>query len=163
MGNIWPNMSILLVLLLLRFHVLRFFMFLFFELFFKVILRTNLATFSQIWDYNCKTVFHKLQFLFSILSSILSRNMCKLRPKLRNTRIYPLEVRILLKCFWCHFMDNIGNFSTYMSPHYQHSFFSSKLEFLFSVLGSMVSRNMCKLRHKLKNFKNSRTHLIIIK
>ena len=32
--------------------------------------------------------------------------------------------------------------------------FFSKLEFLFHVLGSMVSKNICKLRHKLKNVKN---------
>ena len=50
-------------------------------------------------------------------------------------------------------MNNLGNYSSYLSPQYQNSFFS-KLEFLFSVLGSMVSKNICKLRHKLKNSKN---------
>ena len=30
----------------------------------------------------------------------------------------------------------------------------SKIEFLFSVLGSMMSRNMCELRHTCKNVKN---------
>ena len=39
-------------------------------------------------------------------------------------------------------------------PSLSKHFFSSKLEFLFSVLGSMVSKNICKLRHKLKNSKN---------
>ena len=32
--------------------------------------------------------------------------------------------------------------------------FYSKLYFLFTILGSKVSRNMCKLRHKLKNAKS---------
>ena len=54
--------------------------------------------------------------------------------------------------FWCHFMDNLSNYSTYLSPHYQNSF--SKHEFLFSVLGSNVSENICKLRHELKNANN---------
>ena len=50
-------------------------------------------------------------------------------------------------------MDNLGNLFTYLSPQYQNSFFS-ELNFLFSVLGSMVSKIMCKLRHKLKNAQN---------
>ena len=44
-----------------------------------------------------------------------------------------------------------GNYSTYLSPHYQKK--NSKLGFLFSVLGSMVSKNICKLCHKFKNAK----------
>ena len=35
-------------------------------------------------DHIYNTVFCKLQFLFSVLGSIFSRNRCKLRPKLRN-------------------------------------------------------------------------------
>ena len=54
--------------------------------------------------------------------------------------------------FRCHFMDNLGNCSTYMSPLNQKSFFLN-LNFCF-VLGSMVSKNIYKLRHKLKNAKN---------
>ena len=33
--------------------------------------------------------------LFSILSLILSKKMCKWRRKLRNAKIYPLEVQTL--------------------------------------------------------------------
>ena len=51
------------------------------------------------------------------------------------------------------FMDNLVNYSAYLSPHYQNIFIS-KLDFLFSVLGFMVSKNICKLRNKLKNSKN---------
>ena len=50
-------------------------------------------------------------------------------------------------------MDNLDIFSTSLSPYYQNSFFS-KVEFLFSALGFMKSRNMCKLCHKLKNANN---------
>ena len=43
-------------------------------------------------------------------------------------------------------------------------FFFSKLDVLFSVLGSMVSKNICKLHHKLKNAKkNTQTHLFMTK
>ena len=37
-------------------------------------------------------------------------------------------------------------------PIFSNSFFS-KLEVLFSVLGYMFSRNICKLRHKFENAK----------
>ena len=50
-------------------------------------------------------------------------------------------------------MYNLGNYSTYLSPHYQNSCFLN-LKFCFFVLGSIVSINICKLRHKLKNAKN---------
>ena len=49
-------------------------------------------------------------------------------------------------------MNHLGNYSTYLSPYYQNSFFSN-LDFLFSVLGSMVSKNIGKLRHKLTKSK----------
>ena len=50
------------------------------------------------------------------------------------------------------FMDNSANFPTYLSPYYENNL--SKLEFLFSALGSMVSSNMYKLRHKFNSAKN---------
>ena len=71
--------------------------------------------------------------------------MCKSRLKLRKAKIYPLEVRIL------PIYGQLGNYSTYLSQHYQNFF--SKFEFLFADLGSMVSKSICKLRHKLKNNK----------
>ena len=87
--------------------------------------------------------------------------MRKLRCKLRNAKIYPLEVRILQQQkIRCHFMDK-GIYSTYLSPHFQKI---SKLGFLFSFLGSMVSKNICKLRHKFKNAKKlTQTHLVMTK
>ena len=95
-------------------------------------------------------VFPKLCFVFSILISILFRNMCKSRLKLRNTKIYPLEVQILQ----CHFLNNKGSFFSHISDPTLSKQFFSKVDFFVSVLGSMVSNNMCKLRHKLKKAKN---------
>ena len=48
-------------------------------------------------------------------------------------------------------MDNEGFFSTNLRPHYQNSSFYT---FSSSTLSSKMSRNMCKLLHKLCNAKN---------
>ena len=124
-----------------------------FDFFYKVILWTNLTILSPIWDYYQKKI-SKLSFLFSILSSIVSWNMCKSRRKLCNAKIYPPVVLILQ--FFFLSMSFYGQFREFFhiyEPQLSKQFFS-KLEFLFSVLGSMMSKNMCKLRHKLKNPKN---------
>ena len=70
--------------------------------------------------------------------------MCKLRRKLCNAKIYPLEVQILQII-----LDNLGNYSTFWA-HIIKTIFS-KLEFLFSVLGSMVS----KIKKNPKIYPNS--------
>ena len=75
------------------FKFLRFICFYFFAFFFKVTLWTNIAFLSQIWNNIYKTAFLKLFFLFAIQSSKLSRNMHKVRVKLRNAPICPLEVQ----------------------------------------------------------------------
>ena len=100
-----------------RFHVFSFLIFLYFETIAK--------------QFLLKLIF----FPLSILSSILSRSMCKSRCKLRDAKIYPHEVQILHIFFLCHFKDNFGNLSTKLNSYYQTSF--SKLEFLFSAQGSM--------------------------
>ena len=88
--------------------------------------------------------------MFSILSSKFSRNMCKSRCKLRNTKIYPIEVQILQIIFsWYHFLTKLRQLCHISEPTLSKQFFS-KLNFLFSFLGSMLSNNICKLRHKLK-------------
>ena len=107
-------------MILLRFHVFSFLIFFsFLNYFCKVILWTNLSVLSQIWDYNCKTVFLKLTYCH----------------KLCNANIYPLQVRILQIIFFDVIIKTV---------------FFSTLKYLFSVLDSMVSRNMCNL----KNAKN---------
>ena len=56
---------------------------------------------------------------------------CKLHRKLRNARIYPLEVRILQQQkISMSFHGQLGKYSAYLSPLYQNSFFS-KLEYCF--------------------------------
>ena len=49
---------------------------------FKVTLRTILAIFPQVWDHITQTVFSKYFFLFSILNSRMSKNMCIWHHKL---------------------------------------------------------------------------------
>ena len=49
-------------------------------------------------------------------------------------------------------MNNWGQFSTSLRPHYHDSFFS-KYFFLYSALNSQMSRNMCSWRHNLWNAK----------
>ena len=121
-----------------------------FWIFLKSFYGLILPLFDQSETKIAKTI-QNLNYCFFILTLILSKNMCKSHRKLRNAKTYPLEVQILqIFFFWSHFMDNLGNHSTYMSPHYQ----KVKLEFLFSVLGSMVSKRICKLCHKLKNALN---------
>ena len=71
------------------FHVFKFYVFLLFCTFFKVISWTNITIYSQIWDPIFITVFPKLFFLFCIQSSKLCRNMRKLRVTLSNATIYP--------------------------------------------------------------------------
>ena len=63
--------------------------FTFLHFIFKVTLLTNIAFLPPIWNSIFKTVFPKLFFLFSNKSSKLSRNLRKLRMKLRNATIYP--------------------------------------------------------------------------
>ena len=58
-----------------RFHVFSFLIFLFFECFLQNCFMDRLSHSSHIWEYNYKTDFLKLEFLFSISSSILSRNI----------------------------------------------------------------------------------------
>ena len=79
--------------------------------------------------------------------------MCKSQRKLRNAKIYPLEVQILQIIFLMSFYGQLRQLFRISEPSLSKQFFSI-LEFLFSVLGSMVSKNICKLRHKLKNSKN---------
>ena len=51
--------------------------------------------------------FPKFELLFSFHSLILSRNMCQSRRKLRNAKIYPLEVQILQIIFLLMSLDKV--------------------------------------------------------
>ena len=72
------------------FNLFFLFFFSFFELFLKVILYTKLANFFyQSETAIAKPFFLNFNYCFPFFSSILSRNMCKSRYKLRNATIYP--------------------------------------------------------------------------
>ena len=53
------------------------------------ILGTKLVLLVDFWDHIFKTIFPKHFFLFSILDFRMSRNMCKLRRKVRNGQSLP--------------------------------------------------------------------------
>ena len=153
-------MSIILVSLSLHNHVFSFLIF-FLNLFLKIILGTNLVICWLIWDRNCKTVFPKLELIISILILILSKNMCKLRRKLRNVKIYLLVVQILQIIFFMSFYGQFSQLFNICEPTLSKQFFS-ELKFLFSVLGSMVSKktsvNWVTNWKMPKNYPNSLGH-----
>ena len=57
--------------------------------------RDKTSPFCEFLSHIFKIVFPKYIFFFSIPSSKVSRNTCKLSHKVRNGQIYPLEVQIL--------------------------------------------------------------------
>ena len=77
----------------------------------------------------------------------MSRDMCKLRHKLRNGQNLPNESPNFRNNFFLtNFKDDLGHFSTNVRQYFQTVFF-------YSTLSSRMSRNMCKLCHKLHNAK----------
>ena len=58
-------------------------------IFFDVILCSIEAIVPHIWAHIIKTVFSKLEFLFSVLGSMVFKNICKLRHKLKNSKNLP--------------------------------------------------------------------------
>ena len=92
-------------------------------------------------------------FLFSILHSKMSRNMCKLCHKVRNGQNLPHESPNFReeKKFLSKGTDNLVHFSTSLRPHYQNSF--SWIFFFGLTLNPRMSMNMCIWRHNLCNGK----------
>ena len=78
-------------------------------------------------------------FLFSILHCKMSRNMCKLRHKVRNRKNLPHEILNFRNIFFLsNFMDNLVLPSTSMMPYYQIVFFSKYFfGFLFLTQGCL--------------------------
>ena len=83
-----------------------------------------------------KTVFpKKLVCLFYTLNSRMSVNICILCHKVLNGQNIPLfSPSFTNYIFLSNFTDNLGNFSTNLRPHYQHSFFCKYFCFCFVVL-----------------------------
>ena len=77
-----------------RFYVVSFFSSsFFFELIFQSYFIDQLSHFSTNLRPHLQNSFFKTEFFVSMLSSRMSRNMHKLRPKLRNAKIYPHKVQ----------------------------------------------------------------------
>ena len=141
-------MSMVFVSLLLR-------IFLFFFFFFESLVQSHFMDQFSHLVINLRLQLHNSFFLnfiycFLILARYGLETCVNCFANCVAQKFYPLKSKFYnnKKCR-CHFMDNLGNYSTYLSPHYQNSF-SPNLNF-FSVLVSLVSKNICKLRHKLKN------------
>ena len=141
-------MSILLVSLSLHFQV---FSFLFIFLFFELLCQSHFMDQLSHFFHKSETIVAK-QILFLVwycletcvnrVANCVTQKFIHLRPKFDFFFLFLMSF----------YIDILGNFSTYHIPHYQNIFF--QLNFLFCVLGSIVSKNMCKLRHKFKNAKN---------
>ena len=92
-----------------------------------------------------------LTWFFSTFRSRMSRNRCKLRHKLHNDQnIPPLSPFFFTYIFQSIFIDNWGHFFTNLRPNNPNIFFIT----FFFPLGIKMSKNMCKLRHKLCTAKN---------
>ena len=86
------------------------------------ILGTKLVILVNLWDPIFKTFFPK-QFFFSTLKSKISKNMCKLCQKVRNSQNLPQRRPNFKNNFYLsNFMDNLGNFFTNLRPYYQYYF-----------------------------------------
>ena len=83
----------------------------------------------------------------------MSRNIHNMRHKVRNGQNLSHESPNFTNYFFQSDLTyNLSHFSTSLRPHYQNSFFS-KYFFLFSILNSRMTKNMCIWHHKLCNSK----------
>ena len=117
------------------------------------ILGTKLLLLVDFWDQIFKTVFPKFFVWFSTLYSKMSRNMRKMRHKVRNGQNLPHESPNFTNYF----------FSKWLYVQFKPFFHKSETRlpkqfllnnfFLFFTLNSRMSNNMCIWRHKLCNSK----------
>ena len=90
--------------------------------------------------------------LFSTPNSKTSRNIRKMRHKVRNGQNLPRESPNFTNNFFqSDFTYNLRHFSTSLRPHYHNSFFLNKCFVFYSKLP--MSKHMCIWRHKLCNSK----------
>ena len=135
MGQIWLNMSIILVSLLLHFHVFSFLIWK--KNLFKIYFWTNLAILSQIWDYNCITIFPKpIFFGFLFLVSYCLETCVNRFANWVMQKFTPLRFKLYkLFFFYLIFWTMKQFFHTYEPLLSKHFF---KLDF-FDFLRSMCS------------------------
>ena len=97
------------------------------------ILGTKLVLLVDFWDHIFKTVFPKHFFLFFTLNSKMSRNMRKMRHKVRyGQNLHHESLNFTNYLFWSNFVYNLSYFSTSLTPHYQNNF--TKYFFFHSTL-----------------------------
>ena len=106
---------------------------------------------STFFPHKSETTFSKQFSLkvfvcFFILNSRMSRNMCKMRHKVRNSQNIPP-----LNQIW-QIIQTINAIFTQIWDHIIITFFSKHF-FLFSTQSYKMSLNVCKLCHKLHNAK----------
>ena len=115
---------------------------------------TQLAIFDQSETTILKQFFLNLYYCFLFLVRYCLDTCVNCVANCITQKIYPLEVRILPIIFFNIILWTIWAIIPHIWAHIIKTVFFSKLELLVSVLGSMVSKNTCKLCHKLKNAKN---------
>ena len=121
----------------------------FFKFFVKVILWTKLTIFDQSETPIAKQFFLNLNYgsLFLVWYCLVTCVNCV--ANCVTQKFTPLGSKIYKLFLSMSFYGQFRQLFHVSEPTLSKQFFS-KLEFLFSVLGSMVSKNICKLCHKLK-------------
>ena len=104
------------------------------------ILGTKQVLLVDIWDRILKQFSLNNCFLFSTLNSKITRNMCKLRHKVRKGQNLPHKSLNFMNYFFLsNFKHNLVHFSTNLRPHYQDSFFLNNFLLLFYTLNCRMS------------------------
>ena len=120
------------------------------------------TTFGRFWGpnqfffYISETLYSKQfslnkLFLLSNLNPKISRNMCKLRHKVRTAKIYSMKVQILETIFFSVIYRTTQAIFPQVSDKSNKTFYS--FFFLFFTPNSMMSKNMRIWHHKLFNAK----------
>ena len=145
-------MSIILVLLSLRNIFSVFFVFRFLNFFFKVILLTKYAIFYQSETIIAKQFFLNFIHCFLFLVRYCLETCVNCVANCVTQKLTSLRSEFYKLFFAMSFHGQLRQLFPIPAPTLPKQFFLN-LNFLLSVLGSIVSKNICKLRHKLKNAK----------
>ena len=147
-------MSIILVLLSLRNNIFRFFdVFVFWTFFSKSFYGPIQPFFDQSETTIVDQFFLNFNYCFLFLVWYCLKTCVNRVANYVTQKFTPLRSEFYKLFFSMSFYGQFRKLFNISESTFSKQFFS-KLKFLFSVLGSMVSKNICKLRHKLKNAKN---------
>ena len=124
LGKIWLNMSIILVLLSLRNNIFRFFdVFVFWTFFSKSFYEPIQPLFDRSETRIAKQFFLNLNYCFLFLVWYCLKTCVNRVANCVTQKFTPLRSEFSKLFFQFNFMDNLGNLSTNLSPHYEYSFF----------------------------------------